>query len=177
MMTFCLRRPTDAPSAAPTDIGTDAVMTEDELGCVAERESFVSRLSRTPAALPSPLQSGRFHSGTHEAASVMALQLSSASSAPRAPAQPLPLVKQDSSSSLQQAEEAAERLRNMQLQKKQQQQQLQQQLRGKKRAALPSSDIAAQPPAAGPNLHVPHPPLPVAEAPRSRALNKKRRCK
>jgi hypothetical protein len=175
MMTFCLRRPTDAPSAAPTDIGTDAVMTEDELASAAERESLVRRLGRTPAALPSPLQSGRFHSGTHEAAAVLALQLSSASSAPRAPAQPLPLVKQDSSSSSQQAEEAAERLRNMQLQK-QQQQQLQQQLRGKKRAAQPPSDIDAQPPAAGPNLHVPHPPLPVAEAPRNRAPNKKRRC-
>lgn len=170
-----VRRPTDAPSAAPTDIGTDAVMTEDEFGCGAERESSVRRLGRTLAALPSPLQSGRFHSGAHEAAAVLALQLSSAASAPRAPAQPLPLAKQDSSSSSQQAEEAAERLRNMQLQQLQQQQP--QHHRGKKRAAQPLSDIDAQPPAAGPHLHVPHPPLPVAAAPRSRALNKKRRCK
>ena len=175
-MTYYLRRPTDAPSAAPTDIGTDVVMTEDEFACAAEHEPFVLHLSRASAALPSPLQSGRFHSGTHEAAAVLALQLSSASSAPRAPAQPLPLAKQDSSSSLQQAEEAAERLRNMQLQQLQQQR-LQQQLRGKKRVVLPSSDIDAQPPAAGPQLHVPHHPLPVAEAPRSRAPNKKRRCK
>ena len=150
-------------------------MTEDELASAVERESLVRRLGRTPAALPSPLQSGRFHSGTHEAASVMALQLSSASSAPRAPAQPLPLVKQGSSSSLQQAEEAAERLRNMQLQQLQQQQP--QQHRGKKRSAQPHSDIDAQPPAAGPHLHVPRPSLPVAAAARSRALNKKRRCK
>ena len=164
------------PALPPTDIGTDAVMTEDEFGCGVERESFVRRLSRTSVALPSPLQPGRFHSGANEAASVMALQLSSASSAPRAPAQPLPLAKQDSSSSSQQAEEAAERLRHMQLQK-QQQQQLKQQLRGKKRVAQPPSDIDAQPPASGPHLFVPHPPLPAAEAPRSRALNKKRRCK
>lgn len=143
-------------------------MTEDEFAYGAERESSIRRLGRTPAALPSPLQPGRFHSGTHEAASVMALQLSSASGAPRAPAQPLPLVKQDSSSSSQQAEEAAERLRSMHLQ---------QQHRGKKQAAQPPIDINAQPPAAGPNLHVPCSPLPVVAAARSRVSNKKRRCK